>query len=98
LDLIVPPLSLLVLTQIVLLGLSAWAGAAWFALTAVCAAATVFHVTAGLFFCKAPRRVWMALAFAPVFVAWKIFLYLQTAFGMREHGWVRTLRPGEGHR
>jgi cellulose synthase/poly-beta-1,6-N-acetylglucosamine synthase-like glycosyltransferase len=41
---------------------------------------------------RAPRRVYKALFYAPIFMVWKIWLYLRVLLGLDRQGWVRTKR------
>lgn len=50
------------------------------------------YVLGGLLLSGAPRGVYRALLFAPLFVAWKMWLYLRVLAGLDRSGWVRTAR------
>ncbi len=64
---------------------------AFFAATALLLGQGVYLLT-GLALVRAPKKVWQALLYAPVFVAWKIWLYVRVALGLDQQGWVRTKR------
>jgi cellulose synthase/poly-beta-1,6-N-acetylglucosamine synthase-like glycosyltransferase len=93
-DLIVPPLSYLVLNIVLLAGaagaLSIWIPAAalwaWWALG--CAALVSLHVLRGWQLSKIGMRGLMALAHVPGFILWRIWLLL----GRKTTEWVRTER------
>lgn len=68
---------------------SGWAGA-WAGLALL--AGEAIYLTTGLLLARAPARVWLALLYAPVFVAWKVGLYLRVLAGRDRQGWVRTER------
>ncbi len=94
LDLVTPPLTLLVLGELLLL-----AGAAlfWPAMQYVNLASLALvcgYVAVGLLLEKAPGRIWISLAMSPLFVLWKTVLYLSMPL-VRRTGWIRTLRSGE---
>jgi len=95
LDLAVPPLSLLVMFEAVLLG-AAWAvHPFWAAAVAACAGVTVFHVLSGLLLSRAPRVVWISLLAVPLFLMWKVMLYLSAAIWPSETMWIRTPRASD---
>ncbi len=50
------------------------------------------YILAGLVIARVPRRVYQALLYAPVFVAWKVWLYIKVLLGRDHSGWVRTAR------
>jgi cellulose synthase/poly-beta-1,6-N-acetylglucosamine synthase-like glycosyltransferase len=101
LDLLVPPLALLVLVE-VLVAAAAWAAAA--------AGLTSFRppllatlglggtaaavVAAWLWFARGTLPV-RYLLFIPIYVAWKIPLYVVLALRGRQKTWVRTARRGD---
>jgi 1,2-diacylglycerol 3-beta-glucosyltransferase len=47
---------------------------------------------AALVLARAPVSVYRALLYAPVFVAWKCWLYVRVLLGLDRAGWVRTAR------
>ncbi|PBJ81641.1 glycosyl transferase family 2 [Lysobacteraceae bacterium NML93-0399] len=94
LDLLVPPLSYLVLSALALLALAA-AGAAWqpawtfwLAWPAFSLLAIVLYVLRGWQLSGTGTRGLLDLATAPVFVLWKLLAMLRP----RAAGWVRTQR------
>jgi 1,2-diacylglycerol 3-beta-glucosyltransferase len=54
--------------------------------------AQIVYIFAGLRLARAPRSFYKALAFAPAFVGWKIWLYLRMLLGIKPEGWIRTAR------
>ena len=50
------------------------------------------YTLAGLALARVPRRVYQALLYAPIFMAWKVWLYLRVTLGLDRKGWVRTAR------
>jgi len=78
-------------------GLAPAAPLAWLpaALAAVLLAGAVVYTLAGLVLVRAPARIWLSLALAPVFVAWKLALYVGVLLGRGRHDWARTAREGE---
>ena len=52
----------------------------------------IVYLITGLALVRAPRKVWLALVYAPVFIVWKLWLYVRVALGLDKQGWVRTKR------
>jgi len=52
----------------------------------------IVYIFYGLYLVKAPRKVYEALLYAPVFIVWKIGVYIQVLLGRGDKGWVRTER------
>lgn len=96
LELLVPPLSLLVLMQLGYLVLAAaLLQFHWALLGGAYLAGTGFYVFSCLWLRRAPWRVWLALMAAPFFVLWKIPIYLGLLLKGGQKGWVRTTRNAE---
>jgi len=100
LDLLVPPLALLVmmlLAHAALSGVALWLGAGW---APLCASGALFAVLT-----LAVGRAWWsfardtvplsALLSAPFYVAWKIPLYVGLLLRGKHGAWERTARKGE---
>jgi cellulose synthase/poly-beta-1,6-N-acetylglucosamine synthase-like glycosyltransferase len=90
---IIPPFSILVIVTALVLGAALLVGyplAIGLAIFAV--VAQVIYVLSGLWLARVPARVWQALLYAPVFVAWKIWVYLGVLFRRNRNAWVRTTR------
>ncbi len=102
LDLFVPPLTLLLLLTV-----AGWFVAlivAWLAVTpfgwTICGVwsgallALIIYVCTGLTLIEAPAGVWLRLAAAPVFILWKLGVYLRMALARKKptDEWVRTGR------
>jgi cellulose synthase/poly-beta-1,6-N-acetylglucosamine synthase-like glycosyltransferase len=98
LELLVPPLSLLVLMQVAVLLFSLVVRPAWAPFFIATVGATVFYVVAGLYKMRAPTGVWRGLLLAPLFLAWKIPFYLRLARSEKPGGWERTQRQAEVER
>jgi 1,2-diacylglycerol 3-beta-glucosyltransferase len=94
-DLFTPPLALLVIWQVLLLVLSlgAHSGAAPVLLGGL--ATTAAYVVSGLVLKRAPLFVWVCLLVSPVFILWKIPIYLKILRGQDADRWHRTLRKAE---
>jgi len=52
----------------------------------------VFYVIIGLQSVHAPKNVYLKLLYAPAYVFWKVFQYLQVLGNRGQQGWVRTTR------
>lgn len=94
-DLLIPPLSALVLALGILL-----VGALWLfpfmVVPLVCALLGIgFYVVSGLALRKAPLTIWLYLIAAPFFILWKIPLYLKIFKSGTDSEWVRTKRKAE---
>ncbi len=55
-------------------------------------AGQVSHLLVAMALVGAPRRAYLALAYAPVYVAWKVGLYARALAGRSRLAWVRTAR------
>ncbi len=90
---IIPPFSLLAALSLVCLALGLIIqsrSAVGIALGLLVAQA--IYIFAGLLLARAPRRVYQALLYAPLFIAWKAWLYLRVSLGFDRKGWTRTAR------
>jgi cellulose synthase/poly-beta-1,6-N-acetylglucosamine synthase-like glycosyltransferase len=54
--------------------------------------ALIVHLVAGLALVRAPLSAYMALAYAPVYVGWKVSLYARAVVSRGGGAWVRTAR------
>ena len=50
------------------------------------------HVVVGLLLARAPLTVWRSLLVAPLYLIWKVALYVQALLGVGGGKWVRTPR------
>lgn len=94
-DQLIPPLSLLVAggSGALILGLVLGsATAAWLGATTLLGLA--LYLFTGLVLARAPGRVYLALLYTPLYLVWKIGLYLRVLAGRDRQGWVRTARGG----
>jgi 1,2-diacylglycerol 3-beta-glucosyltransferase len=95
LDLVTPPLSLLVLGvgTLLLTALVLFPDMAVF--PGWCLAGLTFYVGAGLWLKKAPLRIWLYLAAAPLFILWKIPIHIYLLVKKSGETWHRTPRQPE---
>jgi 1,2-diacylglycerol 3-beta-glucosyltransferase len=101
-DLFVPPLTLLVIPTafgwlfmlLVMFLHSSVLGAIIFALWSAAFLAIILYLATGLLLIKAPPAVWIQLSAAPLFIFWKISVYLRMAYTGKKtpSEWVRTER------
>lgn len=54
------------------------------------------HLLAGLVLVGAPARAYVALAYAPLYVIWKLVLYARALVSTRTMSWIRTARDDDG--
>jgi cellulose synthase/poly-beta-1,6-N-acetylglucosamine synthase-like glycosyltransferase len=94
-DLLIPPLSALVLVVVLLLALSLWLFPPAVAPMVLSIASIGLYVVSGLVLRKAPLTVWLYLMAAPFFILWKVPLYLKIIKGGSGGEWVRTKRKAE---
>lgn len=95
LEIAVPPLSLLMGATLACLALSAalwWAPAALLALALL--ALLALHVGIGAALARLSPRAYLSLLRAPLFIAWKCWVYLAAFAGRGGSPWVRTERAG----
>lgn len=92
LDLLVPPLSMVLLMAVMAIALAVWSGSAsgWFSLASL----VVFGIAvlSGLLQNRASWAVYARLAAAPLFVAWKIMLLIRIRNAAAPSTWQRTPR------
>ncbi|WP_035238083.1 glycosyltransferase family 2 protein [Desulfobacter vibrioformis] len=102
-ELLIPPLSLLVMAQTAMFicavitslsTLAIWVLYPQLWIIFLCM--TVFYIFSGLILRKAPFYVWRSLCFAPFFIIWKIPLYFSLIKNRRSKTtWERTQRESE---
>jgi cellulose synthase/poly-beta-1,6-N-acetylglucosamine synthase-like glycosyltransferase len=97
-DLLIPPLSALVLALGVLFVCAFIAFPQMMPFIVCAALMVIFYVLSGLILKKAPLAVWLYLAAAPFFILWKIPLYLGMLRAKGGNQWVRTQRKAELHK
>jgi 1,2-diacylglycerol 3-beta-glucosyltransferase len=100
LDLLIPPLALLVMALVA--GMLVSAGLWWWLGGPLLAAGLIgwlgllagmgLFVFGGLAVARAPRYAYLALLFAPVYVIWKTRIYARMLFRRVPREWIRTQR------
>jgi 1,2-diacylglycerol 3-beta-glucosyltransferase len=95
-DLLFPPMVLLVLPCLLLLVISLLLGAYLAAIIAATALAIVpVHLSLALLHRGVPGKVWKSLLSVPLFILWKIPIYLKIASKGAGNTWLRTRRENE---
>lgn len=92
-EIVLPPLSLVVAAVAGCTALAAllrWAPGLWLAL-GLCVALSL-HVLIGAALARLSARAYLALLRAPLFIAWKCWVYGAALLGRRSGPWVRTER------
>ena len=95
LELFTPPLSLLVLGQLLFLIMSLLVYDKLLILSVCCVLGTVFYVFSGQILRRAPLYVWKCLLKAPFLILWKIPIYLKIIRKGDADTWERTRRKSE---
>jgi hypothetical protein len=93
LDLLTPPLVLLVLFQMAFTLLWWLSGSTLTWLGLLMLSVSSIYVLTGLIQTRAPFRLWLALAAAPAYVLWKLTVYA-AIIGSRQLNWIRSEREG----
>jgi cellulose synthase/poly-beta-1,6-N-acetylglucosamine synthase-like glycosyltransferase len=90
---LIPPLSLPFAASALALVAAALLGS-WLlvGIALACLIGYTCYVLAALVLVRAPRYAYLALGLAPVYVAWKVSLYVRALVGPRRSAWVRTAR------
>lgn len=90
---LVPPLSVLTAsTALFFVGTTVLRASMPRRLAAVVLAGQVGYVLAGLRVARSPLRFYLLLFRAPLYVAWKVWIYLLAAARLRDTRWIRTSR------
>lgn len=92
-ELLIPPFGVVAGLSALALALSIWSGnPVALAMSGFAVVAQGLYIATGLVLARAPRAVYGALFFAPVFIIWKLWLYGRLLFGVRPSSWIRTPR------
>ena len=90
---IIPPFSLVAAASLLLLvGALAFHSMPAIFLGVFLLVGQAVYILAGLGLSGAPRKVYQALLYAPIFIVWKVWLYLRVLVGLDRKGWTRTAR------
>lgn len=92
-ELLVPPQSVQVVLALAALAASLALGSPVpIALALAVLAGQVAYVVGGLARAHVPLRLWVVLAYVPIYACWKGWVYLRALFALRPLAWVRTPR------
>jgi len=94
-ELFTPPLSLVVMGQLLFFFMSLLMYHGWVSLSVCCLLGTVFYVFSGQILRHASSYVWKCLFKAPFFILWKIPIYLKIVKKKEQNTWERTQRKSE---
>jgi cellulose synthase/poly-beta-1,6-N-acetylglucosamine synthase-like glycosyltransferase len=90
---IIPPFSLVAAASLAaLLGAIVLQSAAGMIVAGLLLCGQAAYILAGLRLSGAPKKVYQALLYAPLFIVWKVWLYLRVLIGLDRKGWTRTAR------
>lgn len=93
LDLLIPPFAIVAGMTLAFLALAPWLGGRWgVAVGLYLLIGQLLYLLSGLLLTKAPAKVYLALLYTPIFIIWKIWLYLRVLFRFERQGWVRAVR------
>jgi len=92
-ELLLPPLSLLVVLELVITALAFQLGQGMqFAIAGLCLAGLLTYIAGGVKFAGLKPRSYLGLAYAPVYILWKAGLYVREFVRRTDSRWVRTAR------
>lgn len=94
-DLAIPPLSLLFVSVVATFLISWVILPTTLSAPMLCLVILVFYVASGQLLMQAPLRLWCYLASAPLYIVWKLMIYLKMALWGRGDRWTRTIRKSE---
>ncbi|MDM8539811.1 glycosyltransferase family 2 protein [Desulfococcaceae bacterium HSG9] len=94
-ELVTPPLSLLIFGQIIFFVATGMMHPQLWPVLLILFLIIPFYVISGLVLKKAPFYIWKCLLAAPFFMLWKIPIYLRIISSKDDKKWERTLRKGE---
>lgn len=90
---IIPPFSLVAAASLAsLLGAIVLQSAAGMIAAGLLLCGQAVYILVGLSLSGAPKKVYQALLYAPLFIIWKVWLYLRVSIGLDRKGWTRTAR------
>jgi cellulose synthase/poly-beta-1,6-N-acetylglucosamine synthase-like glycosyltransferase len=93
LEQLIPPLSVPFAVGVVcLLGGLALGAIVPSVLSALSLGGMIAHLLSGLVVVRAPLRAYLALSYAPIYIAWKLSLYARALVNSRTSPWIRTAR------
>ncbi|MCB0063321.1 MAG: glycosyltransferase family 2 protein [Caldilineaceae bacterium] len=91
-ELFVPPFAVLMALSLLFAVGALWLGTAALWLAGYILLGQVLYLLTGLLLTKAPAKVYLAFLYIPMFMLWKLWLYVRVFFKIEEQGWVRAVR------
>ncbi|MCW8797931.1 MAG: glycosyltransferase, partial [Prosthecochloris sp.] len=92
-ELIIPPLSMLVILFVLMTPPALLlTDGLWMMLPGAWLVILLLYVISGQIQRRAPLRTWLVLAVSPIYILWKIPLYIAMALGKKSSTWIRTSR------
>ena len=92
-DLLIPPFAIVAGVTLLFLALAPFLGGTTGLLVALyLLVGQLLYLLSGLLLTKAPVKVYLALLYTPLFIVWKIWLYLRVLLRFEQQGWVRAVR------
>lgn len=101
-DLVFPPLvntMFFVLVMVVLnivLWFAGWGAATFIWIWLGITAAGLLHLFIGMIAAKADRQLYKSMVYIPIYMIWKLKVYVKAGLTGRDHKWIRTARETEG--
>lgn len=90
---IIPPFSILMGLSLLYLGSAFWWGIPWMiGLASIIVLGQALYLVSGLVLIRASFKTYLALLYSPIFIIWKIWLYIRILLKFEQQGWVRTAR------
>ena len=92
-DLLIPPFAIVAGVSLLFLALAPLlGGTVGVAVAIYLLVGQLLYLLSGLLLTKAPGKVYLALLYTPIFIVWKIWLYLRVLLRFERQGWVRAVR------
>lgn len=91
-ELFVPPFAILMAMSLLFTAGALWLGGGLLWLAGFVLGGQVLYLLTGLIMTNAPTKVYLAFLYIPIFMLWKIWLYVRVFFKFEKQGWVRAVR------
>lgn len=91
-ELLVPPFAVLMALSLLFTVGAFWLGNGALWLAGYILLGQVLYLLTGLLLTNAPAKVYLAFLYLPMFMVWKLWLYVRVFFKLEQQGWVRAVR------
>ncbi len=91
-ELFVPPFAILMGLSLLFAVGALWLGAGALWLAGYLLLGQLLYLLTGLRMTAAPPKVYLSFLYIPIFMVWKIWLYIRVFFKLETQGWVRAVR------